>query len=109
MKKKAEYFEEDRIEHIHGYSHCRCRNKILSDGNFSCAKYSLKQVENKSRKYGLNEDQLCKYNSDQGYCKLSRIDEINLINTTEKSRLHLIVERISTEKGIKLLKTLMQE
>ena len=102
----ADYREEDRIEHIHSFSHCRCRNKI-EDGNHSCKRYHRVKTE-PFRKVGLPENQLCIHSSDQGYCRLSRIDEVALIKRACPEDRHLIVDRIVTEKGLKLLKTLKE-
>lgn len=102
-----DFKEEDRIEHIHGYSHCRCRNK-LNDGNYSCTAFK-KVVAVKYRKVGLPENQLCIHSSDQGYCRLSRLDELALIKKTSPENLHLIVNRISTEKGVRHLRSKLGE
>ena len=104
---RAEYLEEDRIEHIHGFSHCRCRNKLVNSNN-SCSRYR-KTVSIKMRKTDLPEDQQCHYNSNTGYCRLSRIDEIDLIKRTDPKKLHLIVDQIVTERGVKFFKSLYRD
>lgn len=98
--------EDDRIEHIHGYSHCRCRNETLSNGDFSCQRFKL-PLKIKFRKLNLPDEQQCCYNSSSGYCELSRINEIELINSIVKSG--LITDRlktipVTTRQGINLLK-----
>jgi hypothetical protein len=103
------FHEEDRIEHIHGYSHCRCRNISLPDGSFSCQRYK-KTSKIKIRKLNLPEDQQCYYNSNLGYCELSRIDEIDLIQTiVKKTTLGSVEDRlkkltITTRPALNLLK-----
>ena len=102
VKGVADYDEDDRIEHINGFSHCRCRNKILDSGSNSCPKF--KETETvKLRKRGLPADQQCVYNIFLGYCELSRLDEIKLIKTTPSNELHLLANRVVTEKGVALL------
>ena len=97
---KIAFDEDDRIEHINGFSHCRCRNKLLQSGNFSCEKFKMAKIFDNSRKKNLPDHQKCSLSSDQGYCKLSRIDEIDLIKKTGHEKLDLIVDRITTQKGL---------
>jgi hypothetical protein len=107
LNTNADYCEEDRIEHIHGFSHCRCRNKLLPDNSSSCIRFKIIAITEKSRKQGLPDHQLCRFNSDKGYCQLSRMDELALIKRTNINNLHLIDDRIVTEKGRELIEKLM--
>jgi len=103
-----QFDEEDRIEHIHGFSHCRCKNTILINGNHSCSEFEIDRITEKSRKHGLREHQQCMYSTDQGYCQFSRLDEVLFIKSKPKSELPLIAERITTEIGIKFLQEAMR-
>lgn len=93
-----QYDEEDRIEESKYFSHCRCKNKVLENGEQACSAFKLLQIK--------KAKQRCAHINDEGYCRLSKLNEILLIKSTPKSELHLIAHRITTEQGIKFLHNL---